>query len=146
MACRSSLIFPYTITLKTACLPRFQHSSTTLRYGDSLGIIVGLMLGWPVRMLYFYHSTVLFNEWIIARALLCDRSGVQNVMTMPGVQGGYDDRYHGVQTSNKFFTLPCQLYNGGYDDRYHGVQTSPMTPDLGYFSLSWGRPGRCAQK
>ena len=34
------------------------------------------------RMLCFYYSMVLFNEWIIARALLSDGSGVQNVMTM----------------------------------------------------------------
>ncbi len=34
------------------------------------------------RMLCFYYSMVLFNEWIIIRALLSEGPGVQNVMTM----------------------------------------------------------------
>ncbi len=34
------------------------------------------------QMLCFYHSLVLYNEWIIVRALLSDGTERQSVMTM----------------------------------------------------------------
>ena len=34
------------------------------------------------RMLCFYYSLILYNEWIIIRAILCDDTASQSIMTM----------------------------------------------------------------
>ena len=65
------------------------------------------------RMLCFYYSLVLYNEWIIVRAMISDGTERQSVMTM--------------------LTFKVQLEINSHTP----VQTAHLISDLGYISLSW---------